>query len=600
MLRKSSFQRVALPLLVSLVSTVSLTCRAITILSGPTFTPSANAPLAGLLQLTTDVPSRVSIQVNDGTEVWQRNFYNYSATNSLPLLGFKPGRTNLIQITVYDMARNAVSAPQPLTFVTGPLPPNFPVYQILTNSPGAMEPGYFFFDIRNTSAGVGYITMMDNAGEVVWYCPAPSVSNLDVQLLANGDVFIPGPTQFTELDMLGNTVQTWNPPAGYPINTHDGYPTSHGTILYLSDQTEVVSNFPSSDSDPDAPTLTTNCDDEPVVEISITNSALLQTWSPLNDGLMDPTRITYLTFVNPTPWGVDNEHANAVIDDTNDNSLILSLRDQNEVVKFDRASGQVKWILGPPANWGSDRQPYLLTPVGAPFDWNYGQHAPELTPQGTLLVYNDNNYAASPYAPWVDDFQNFSSGVEYAIDETNLEVSEVWNSSWQTNQDRLFTAFLGRVQALPQTGNILVDFGAISYVNGAPPSAYAPAATMVRIKEYTHNAVPQVVFDLSFFDESNTNSNYSGNTCYRAYQLPDLYPHPVEPVADLAVTESNDVPVLEFSGDPANSYLVQASTNLMNWTAVGTAVESTNAGEYNFPDPQADQFTSRFYRVLTQ
>jgi hypothetical protein len=74
------------------------------------------------------------------------------------------------------------------------------------------------------------------------------------------------------------------------------------------------------------------------------------------------------------------------------------------------------------------------------------QHAPELTPEGTLILYNDNNYAASPFNSQVPDQNNHSSAVEYAIDETNMEVPEAWNSWWQTNQDRLFTPYVGRVQ----------------------------------------------------------------------------------------------------------------------------------------------------------
>ena len=82
--------------------------------------------------------------------------------------------------------------------------------------------------------------------------------------------------------------------------------------------------------------------------------------------------------------------------------------------------------------------------------------------------------------------------------------------------------------------------------------------------------VPQVVFDLSFFDYNNTNANYGGYFCYRAYQIPDLYPHPAEPVADLVVSDENQIPLLEFSADPTRSYLIQASTDLTNWTTIGT------------------------------
>ncbi len=574
-------------------------CPAVTIVSGPTFTPATNAPLAGLLQLTTDVDSRVSVLVSDGTNLWERDFYDFATTHSVPLLGFEAGRTNLIQVTVYDKYRTPCTASQLLTFVTGHLPTNFPPSVVLTCQPDQMEPGYTFFMIRNLNANLGYIVIMDNSGNVVWYSPLPNFNDLDVRPLDNGDVFIPGyQNQFSELNMLGQTVKTWTPPTAYHINPHEGFPTDHGTILYVSDVSRLVTNLPTS-AVSNAPVKTENVDDNPVVEISATNAALLNAWSPLN--MLDPTRISYLTYTegSGSPYGVDTEHGNAVLEDTNDNSLVESLRNQNAVFKFSR-TGQLKWILGPPADWSTNLQPYLLTPVGTPFDWNYGQHAPELTPQGTWLVYNDNNYQASPFDAIVPDSENYSSAIEFNINETNLEVSEVWNSSWQTNQDRLFTPFVGRVQWLPQTRNVLVTFGAVSYINGMHPSSYSTNATMVRLIEYTHDPVPQVVFDISFLNFSNTNSSDKGYFTYRAYQIPDLYPHPANPVTDLALSNATNTSCLQFSADPTRTYVVQASTDLANWTTIGPALEEGGVGDFEFYDLDASQYQARFYRVLTQ
>jgi hypothetical protein len=345
---------------------------AVTILSGPSFTPATNAPLAGVLQLTTDVNSRISVLVSDGTGIWEQDFYDYTTNHSETLLGFKPDQTNLIQVTIYDKDRNAYTAPQLLTFTTAPLPADFPTANVLTSEPSMMEPGYFLFIILHAVANYGYIVIVDNLGNVVWYAPGPA-DTIDVRQLANGDLFMhqqPPTNDFVEMNMLGEIVRTWSPPAGYPLDDHEGFITSHGTIIYLSDASYIVSNFPAFYTS-NAPLETASVEDCPVVEISVTNSALLNAWSPLALGLVDPTRVTYLSY-GTTPYGIDNEHANAIVDDTNDNSIIVSLRNQNAVFKFSRATGQEKWILGSPANWGTNWQPYLLTPVGTPFEWNYG------------------------------------------------------------------------------------------------------------------------------------------------------------------------------------------------------------------------------------
>src|SRR6266496_176650 len=129
--------------------TVSISCAALTISSGPSFTPAANAPLAGTLALTTDEPSRVSVAVSDGTNTWERTFYDYRTAHSFPLLGFKPARTNQITVTVHDKSRNELTAPQPAVFITPALPGDFPRSVLLKSVPDKMEPGYTLFRIQN-------------------------------------------------------------------------------------------------------------------------------------------------------------------------------------------------------------------------------------------------------------------------------------------------------------------------------------------------------------------------------------------------------------------------------------------------------------------
>ena len=575
--------------------------RAVVFLSGPTFTPASSAPLAGLLQVTTDVRARISVTVNDGTNAWKRDFYSFSTSNSIPLLGFQPARTNQIQVTAYDTSGNSITASQLLTFVTAALPTNFPVYTVLTNQPDRMEPGYRFFNIRNNDVSVAYTVIMDANGNVVWYMRCPNLYDLDVRQIADGNIFIPGQeNKFSEINMLGQTVQTWTPPAGHPINPHDGFPTDHGTILYVSDSSRLVTNMPTSDTIPNPPTASENVDDNPAVEISMTNSALLNSWSSMS--VLESNRVTYLTYGtgSGSPYGVDNYHGNAVWDDTNNASIIISLRNQNAVIDVDRATGNLKWILGPPADWGTPWQPFLLTPTSTPFDWNYGQHAPKITPDGTLILYNDDNYDASPFATSVADKDNHSSAIEYSIDETNMQVSEVWNSSWQTNQDRLYTPYIGMVSWGPQTRNVLVTYGAVSYINGVHSSAYSTNAIMTRLIEYTHDTVPQIVSDVRFFDPTRTNSNYQGFFTYRAYLIADLYAHPALPVADLRVSELGGTSVMQFTGDPAHSYEVQGSADLVNWNDLGPAVLNDTTGLFQFEDADQGDYPARYYRVVTQ
>jgi Arylsulfotransferase (ASST)/Arylsulfotransferase Ig-like domain len=243
-------------LLASILAIGCSTAPALSILSGPSFVPSTNAPLAGVLQITTDVDSRVGVLVQEGTNSWHRDFYDYSSDHAITLAGFKPGRTNQIVVTVHDQAQGMVTAQQQTTFVTTPLPADFPHSVVVHDEPNNMEPGYTLFIIQNRTAKKSYVTMMDNYGEVVWYSPTPSLNDVDVRQLSNGDLFIEEPkplNRFLEINLLGQTVKTWDAPTQYPVNNHEGLVTDHGTILYLSDVSQVVSNFPSNVTNPAAP-----------------------------------------------------------------------------------------------------------------------------------------------------------------------------------------------------------------------------------------------------------------------------------------------------------------------------------------------------------
>jgi len=568
---------------------------AVTILSGPSFTPATNAPLAGVLQLTTDTPSRISVLVNDGTNVWARDFYDYATSHSEPLFGFKAARTNHITVTVHDQRRNQATAALPLTFVTGLMPTNFPNLTLLQSRPSLMEPGYTLFLVQVHSGVLWWGVIVDHSGEVVWYSVVPST--FDLRRLANGDLFMPWTTNFNEVNLLGDTVRTWNVPANLPVNQHEGLPTPHGSILYFSDATEMVTNYPTSMTVSNAPLENAIIVYQKVVEISATNAALLNTWSPIN--LLDPRRISYMMVGLPGGW--DAQHSNAIIEDPRDNSIIVSIRHQNALVKFSRATGQLVWILGPPDNWGPAWQPYLLKPVGTPFIWQWAQHAPIITPQGTLMLYDNGNYRASPFAPSVPNSTNYSRAVEYSINEQTMEVSQVWDYGRTNVAERLFTDHEGYAEPEPITGNVLINFANVEYDNGVPPSPYGSSASMVRLTEVTHEPVPQIVFDLAISMFEVPGAIARDCSVYRCHRIPDLYAHPAVPVADLSVTCAGGWATVEFSADDFRTYVTQSSTNLVDWQTLGAAFEwPVGSGQFSLQVQNSGNLTSSYYRVITQ
>ncbi len=221
-----------------------------------------------------------------------------------------------------------------------------------------------------------------------------------------------------------------------------------------------------------------------------------------------------------------------------------------------------------------------------------------ITPQGTLLVYDDGNYRATPFDPPLPNTNNYSRAVEYSINEQTMEVSQVW-SYGSTNTELLYTGQVGNADWLPQRSNVLVNFGFVSYANGVSPSPFSPNASMVRIKEVTHDSAPEVVFDLAFFDYRNTNASYLGCYTYRSHRIPDLYSHVAKPVEDLTLTLADQNVRLEFSADETRTYAVEASTDLTNRQQIGVAWQEEEIVNFDFEDQDSNKNGIRYYRVVS-
>ena len=112
-------------------------------------------------------------------------------------------------------------------------------------------------------------------------------------------------------------------------------------------------------------------------------------------------------------------HANAIVYDARDDSYIVSGRHQDAVFKFARETGELIWILGPPDNWKEPWSAKRLQPIGD-LQWQYREHGPVLTGDGTLLMYDNGGGRAGAYMDQLPLEERYSRAVEYAIDEEGV------------------------------------------------------------------------------------------------------------------------------------------------------------------------------------
>jgi hypothetical protein len=393
-------------------------------------------------------------------------------------------------------------------FKTGGLPPQrFP--QVAVTRPDGLEPnpGIELVDavtltpIPSTSP-VGTVAF-DLNGNLIWFDDLQDGARLDssfpFKLLPNGNILMVVTGAFNgvrEVNLAGETISQFSftdlnqalAQAGFQLVVgvphHDILPLPNGHLIVL------VNLFKSFTDLPGFPGSTEVLGDV-LIDLD-QNRKPVWVWNTFEH--LD---------VNRHPLGFpDWTHSNAIVDSPEDGNLILSMRNQDWVIKINyrdgAGDGSILWRLGP----GGD----FVIPGGSPADFNYAQHYPVLTSTKSsgvfplMLFDNGNNrimdskgtICGSPGAPAC-----YSRPVHFQLDETSKTVQILWQHKLPA-----FTLCCGSINTLAN-GNAEFDIAIAPIV---PPGS--------RIQEVTQDVDPRLVWQMDVF----------GQLVYRGFRIPSLYP----------------------------------------------------------------------------
>jgi len=496
-----------------------------------TMNPNEAAPLVGVITATTEPATRLRVTLESDEGTTTLRFAPLATQHRLPILGLRPDTTYTVHVAVESAEGATAAFPTPFTLATPPLHPDFPALQhTFLRSATEREPGYTFAVINGALAEgstppFNFQTVaFDREGVVRWYFWDAIDGQHGIQTLSNGHLLLQFSQKIIEIDLFGDIQREWRPEgvpggpgaitlAGVSRFHHAAVPTIRGTILTLDFETRIIEDFPTSETDPTAPTATQAVRGDVIVEFA-PEGTVVQRWHLFD--ILDPYRIGYTTFP-----GLDWSHSNYVFAEPSDDSVVLSVRNQSCIVKFDRLTGAIRWILGTHDQWGSSFLPYLLTPVGTPFLWMWYQHNAKLTPHGTILVFDNGAYRAMPYDPPLPPAENWSRAVEYKIDEAAMTVEQVWE--WPSpDEPHIFSAILGDVLFLPERNHILIAFGSIATdENGAPVRQGTIAHVASRIVEVTHTTPAQPLYSMHIADSTMNNAWRVSALAFRRSLYPD-------------------------------------------------------------------------------
>lgn len=413
-----------------------------------------------------------------------------------------------------------------------------PPFRIETCEANRREPGMMMFNIRpggnaDRKVPVGWLMGVDQKGETA-FCQTYEDPPQDVCALPNGNILFSqtGAGLITEMTRTGDTIRRWCatgkwrnktiPDGTIPIDVellhHTVRVFPNGNMLLLTIEIRDLPDWPSSDTDPSAPTETARVVGDVVLEVTPAGD-IVNKWKILD--LLDPYRLCYGSrspywvkqgFPDTNDWC----HTNAATYDERDDSIIVSLRTQDCLVKFDRANGSLKWILGTHRNWKAPWSDKLLHPIGD-IEWQYHQHDCSVTTTGTILCFDNGNFRATPFDRKLPAAENRSRIVEFDVDETAGTVRQVWDFDGSPD-NRLYGCYQGGAFRLPKTGNSFATFGGVVTDNGKPSDASGGGFCRSRLVEVTPDG--DVVFDMRV--DSSDQPDPTPLSVFRAEHIPPL------------------------------------------------------------------------------
>jgi hypothetical protein len=393
-------------------------------------------------------------------------------------------------------------------FTTGGLPPER-IPQVAVTRPGGLEPspGIELIDVVSqvpiSSTEKVTASAFDLEGNLVWFYDLEDSGELDspfpIKLLPNGDFLLVVTGAFNgvrEINLAGETISQFSlgdvnqalSQGGFHPGIanlhHDILPLPNGHLILLANTFQPFTNLPG------LPGIT-QVGGDVLIDLD-QNRKPVWVWSAFDH--LD---------VNRHPLGFpDWTHSNAIIDSPDDGNLILSMRNQDWVVKVNyrdgAGDGSILWRLGP----GGD----FVIPGGSPADFNYAQHYPVVNggkSSGvfTLMLFDNGDNRILDSNGTVCGTPGaapcYSRPVLFELDETSKTAQILW-------QDKLpvYSPCCGSINTL-ENGDAEFDI------------ALAPIQPSgSRIQEVTQELVPQLVWQM----------DVTGQLAYRAFRMPSLYP----------------------------------------------------------------------------
>lgn len=357
--------------------------------------PYGTSPLTALVIFETKdlTAPTITIQGKDSNTTIT-NTFKPAKKHILPIYGLYADYNNKITIKINDTERS-------FYIQTEALPKDFILPTLTYSDKNNLGNELYFV----TPSSKGYTAAYDVNGDVRWYLNENFL--WDIQRLDNGHILLSSNrlinspyymTGLMEMDLLGKIYYEYSLPGGYH---HDVYEMEDGNLLVASDNFEngTVEDY--------------------IVEIDRETGEIIKE--------IDLTNILPVKNNGDNAYTTDYDwfHNNSVWYDKATNSITLSGRHKDAVINIDYDTLELNWIIGSPEGWNEDMQKYFFKPTNN-LEWQWAQHAAMILPNGNIFIFDNGNNRSKTEENGVKAGNNYSRGVIYNINTTNMTISQVW------------------------------------------------------------------------------------------------------------------------------------------------------------------------------
>jgi arylsulfate sulfotransferase len=520
----------SLPALVQFFNPSQFTAGAVT---------STGNPLVASYSMSLPQGATIGVQfgttTNYGLNTWAQPAPTGGGTVSVLVAGMRASTAYHMQALVH-LPDGTQVVDSDHTFSTGALPAPVSNITVQQTAGATPSPGVELLCLDPTD-GKGELTAVvtDLSGNVIWYYNIGAGEwPFPMKLLPNGHMLVvaspvtnsqggissssANANEVQEIDLAGHIVNEitlseinsglTSIGASFQVASlhHDILPLPNGHFVLLANYNETFNNQPGLP----AGTVVTG---DALIDWDPTVGGPVWTWSAFDH--LDPSRIPYGIAGGIADW----THSNAVIYSPDDGNIILSMRNQNWIVKINYQNGAGDGAI----LWHFGYQGDFTLPSGeAPIDWNYGQHYPTIVSTNSAgvfsLMFFDNGNARLVDAN--DDPCGTTATVNCYSDVPIFQVNEYNKTAqvqWEDNLSPAYSICCGDAQTLPN-GNIEFD---VAYNELTPGLSY--------VQEVTQQQNPQLIWQM----------NINGPLAYRAFRIPSLYPAVQWSQAAIAASEEN-------------------------------------------------------------